>query len=103
MIDPWVDGDVAIASLVLLGQQLREETPAELPERSEPPTSSKLDDIPDPRLDLVLQEGQYTAHEAEDGVAPNVRVPREGRKHVSVGVHLRDDEMVHVEHFSELR
>ena len=83
---------------------LSEETAAELPSGGETTAAGELHRVADPSLNGLLQELQEPVGEAEDGVAPDASpLAAEGSEQVSVGVDLRNDKVIDVEHFTQLR
>ena len=94
---PRNEGNVGLSTVVLLCKELRADTSPEFLQWCRPPASNELDNITDPRLQLVLQKEQDSVSQAHHLIAPDRLVEIERSKRYRVRICLGNDEMIHIE------
>mmetsp|Transcript_38702 Transcript_38702/g.121294 ORF Transcript_38702/g.121294 Transcript_38702/m.121294 type:complete len:351 (+) Transcript_38702:475-1527(+) len=99
---PGPDGHVVVAALVLLRQELRQPLP-QRPLRRRRLAAEELHDVLVPGADLILQEAHGADDDVQRRVLPHALVQPERGEQRRVRVHLRHDEVIHVEELRELR
>mmetsp|Transcript_14078 Transcript_14078/g.20616 ORF Transcript_14078/g.20616 Transcript_14078/m.20616 type:complete len:261 (+) Transcript_14078:816-1598(+) len=102
MTYPGNKGNVNGSTFILLGKELLPHSTTSFKEGCNAASTKQVDKVLEPTPYLILEKHENLCQHSHHGGGPNSRIKSKGGKHDSMGICLRYNKVIDIEHFREL-